>query len=45
MDLTGIRVTMAGKFSFIYHKDSQRRLHNIDFGCDETMLFCSWPDC
>ena len=41
MDLTGIRVTMAGKFSFIYYKDSQRRLHNIDFGCDETMLFCS----
>ena len=40
-DLTGIRVTMAGKFLIIYYKDGQRRLCNVDF---ETVLSCSCPD-
>ena len=43
MDLTGIRVTTTGKFSIIYYKDGRRRLCNVDFGSDETMLSCSCP--
>ena len=41
LDLTGIRVTVAGKFLIICYKDGQRRLCNVDF---ETMLSCSCPD-
>ena len=44
LDLTGIRVTATGKFSIIYYKDGQRRLYNVDFGSDETMLSYSYPD-
>ena len=44
MDLNRICVAATGKFSIIYYKDDQRRLYNLDFGSDETMPSCSFPD-
>ena len=44
LDLTGIRVTVTGKFSVIYYKYSQRRHYNVDFGWDETMPSRCCPD-